>query len=119
MFLINIRLLRRTKTIKDYVFLLFNQVVVQYYKAGTNEIHLIFDKPGRQKFNPKSFEHHRQYNKKSISQHQHCSFTPATTILPRWQEYLDCRECKRSIVESIGLSLLQEGRVLLRGRQNW
>ena len=32
-------------------------------------------------------------------------------------DYLDCRECKRSIVEAIGLSLLQQGQSLLRGTQ--
>ena len=48
MFLINIRPLRRTKTITEYTSLLFHQAVVQYYKAGTDEVHLIFDKPERQ-----------------------------------------------------------------------
>ena len=66
MFLINIRPLRRTKTISDHTSLLFNQVVVPYYKSGT---HLIFDKPGRQVFNPKLFDNIikstsiRQHNK--------------------------------------------------------
>ena len=118
MFLINIRPLRRTKTVAEYASLLFNQAVVQYYKAGTNEIHLVFDKPGRQTFNPKACEHHRRYSKgNTTSQHHHCSFTPDSTIPSRWQDHLECRECKRSIVEAIGLSFLQQGRSLLRGTQ--
>ena len=104
MFLINIRPLRRTKTITDYSILLFNQVLAQYYRSGTDEVHLIFDKPGRQPFNPKSSEHHRRYNKnKSNNDHQHCCFSPTTTIPPKWQEYMDCQQCKQSVVESIGL----------------
>jgi len=54
MFLINIRPLRRTKTIKDYTLLLFNQVIVQYYQAGTSEVHIVFDHPGRSNFTPNS-----------------------------------------------------------------
>ena len=118
MFLINTRPLRRTKTILEYTILLFNQVVVQYFKAGANEVHLIFDKPGRQKFNPKVFEHHKRYDKtKSINQHQHCYFEPSTIIPSRWQDHVECRECKRSIVEAIGLSLLQHRTLLLREHQ--
>ena len=39
-------------------------------KVATNEVHLIFDKPGRRDFNPKAFKHNRQYNKTNI-EHQH------------------------------------------------
>ena len=52
-------------------------------------------------FNPK-------YNKLSSDRqnHQHLEFTPSTTITPKWQDYLCCRDCKQSIVESIGLFFL-------------
>ena len=33
----------------------YNQVVVYCFKAGANEENLIFEKPGRQKFNPKVY----------------------------------------------------------------
>ena len=115
MFLINVKPLRRTKTIADYASLLINQIVVQYYKVGTSEIHLIFDKPGRQAFNPKQFEHIRCYNTVNTDQHQHYTFSPDATIPPKWQDYLDCQECKRLIVEAIGLSL--QGRQYLRAGQ--
>ena len=117
MFLINVKPLRRTKTIADYTSLLINQIVAQYYKVGTNEIHLIFDKPGRQAFNPKQFEHIRRYNAVNTDQHQHCTFSPNAPIPPKWQDYLDCQECKRLIVEAISLSLLQQGRQYLRAGQ--
>ena len=52
MFLISVRPLWRTKTIAEYTSFLINQMVVPYYEAGTSEIHLILDKPGRQAFNP-------------------------------------------------------------------
>ena len=43
MFIINTRLLRQTKTFLEYVHFLFNQFILQNYKAGTSEVHLIFD----------------------------------------------------------------------------
>ena len=52
-----------------------------------------------------------------MNQHHHCSFTPYSSIPLRWQVHLCCIECKRSIVEAIGLSLLQQGWSLLRGTQ--
>ena len=61
MFMLNTRPLRQTKTIIEYTILLFNQFVIQYYKTGVKEVHLIFDKPGRQNFNPKQFEHNKRY----------------------------------------------------------
>ena len=60
MFIINTRPLRQTKTILDYTKLLFNQFILPHYKANFNEVHLIFDKPGRQQFNPKHFEQRKR-----------------------------------------------------------
>ena len=57
MFIINTRPLRQTKTFLEYAHFLFNQFILQHYKAGTSEVHLIFDKVCRQLFNPKRFEH--------------------------------------------------------------
>ena len=118
MFTLNTRPLRQTKTVSDYTKLLFNQLVLQHYKTGANEVHLVFDKPGRQQFNPKQFEHHkRSLQHKTVNEHQHYTFMPYSTIPNGWQGYLECRQCKRSIVEAIGLSLIQQGRFLLKNHQ--
>ncbi len=45
MFLINTKPLRRTKTLSDYAQLLFNRFVLEHFKAGAREVHLLFDKP--------------------------------------------------------------------------
>ena len=39
---------------------------------------------------------------------------PHSTIPNGWQAYLECRQCKRSVVEAIGLSIMQQGRFLLK-----
>ena len=81
MFMLNTRPLRQTKTIIEYTILLFNQFAIQYYKTGVKEVHLIFDKPGRQNFNPKQFEHNKRYSMcKLAKEHQHYSFTENTSI---------------------------------------
>ena len=49
----------------------------------------------------------RSKTKTSNSNHEHIAFTPDTDISQRWREYIECRACKRSIIEAIGLSFLQ------------
>ena len=117
MFMINTKPLRRTATIGDYGKLLFHQYTVDHYKAGTNEVHFIFDNPGTQKFNPKQYERARRYNKATTKQHEHQQFDPDSNIPQGWQECLECTTCKRAIVEAIGLFLLQRAHLLLVNQQ--
>ena len=118
MFIINTRPLHQTKTFFEYAHILFNRYILQHYQAGTSEVHLIFNKVNTQLFNPKQFEHTKHYSKNS-SDYQHCSFSPEASVLNKWQEYLQCQQCKRSIVEVIGLALLQRGRYFLLGKQKF
>ena len=46
-----------------------------------------------------------------------CSVNLTTNIPSNWQDHLQCPQCKHSIVEAIGLSLLQKGRYLLKDYQ--
>ena len=79
---------------------------------------MIFDQPGEQTFNPKGCEQKRRDDSHKQKEHNtHIQFTPQTTIPKPWREYLQCRECKRSLVEAIGLSYLQTARLLLHPRQ--
>ena len=117
MFLLNTTPLRRTKNITEYCNLLFNRYLLDHYKVGVNEIHLLFDKPNKRSFNPKMFEQGRRDNSKSNSSHQHQDFTPTTSIPANWRQYIQCRECKRSIVEAIGLAFVKTIHQLLRNGQ--
>lgn len=75
MFSININPLRQRKSIEQYSHLLLRQFALPYYNRGTNEVHLVFDHPGRLMFNPKDCEHKRRYNQGN-KEHTHISFTP-------------------------------------------
>lgn len=114
MFLINTKPLRRTKNITAYSHLLFNRFVLDHYMAGVEEVHLLFDMPCKRPFNPKQFEQgRRDVKSRSKSTHHHLQFTPDTPIPPNWCQYIECRQCKCSIVEAIGLAYLQTGKILL------
>ena len=62
MFLINCTPLRHTSTVADYATFLFNRFVSPHYRAGAAEVHLVFDTPNRQPFNPKCYEQKGEIN---------------------------------------------------------
>ena len=76
-----------TKTLANYAQLIFECFALEHVKAGASEVHLIFDKPGQQLFNPKQFEHaKRDCTQKMSLQHQHISFTPETALPQAWMQ---------------------------------
>ena len=76
MFLINTKPLRNTRTVEEYAKFLFNRFVLEHYKAGASEVQLIFDKPGKQCFNPKQFEQSCRDTSKQSSKHVCIPVTP-------------------------------------------
>ena len=88
MFAINTNPLRQHKTLEQYAYLLFRQFVIPHYQHGTNEVHLVFDHPGRVDFNPKDCEHKRRYGqtKSTAKEHNHITFTPQSAIPRPWRE---------------------------------
>ncbi len=45
-------------------------------------------------------------------------FSPSCTVPIAWNTYINCRECKRSIIEAVGLSYLKSARFKLRTGQS-
>ena len=105
MFLINTKPLRKTKTIAEYAQFLFNRYALEQYQSGVSQVHLVFDKPGQQKFNPKQFQHTKRDKRGSseCTQHEHITFSPQTATPSGWQQYLQCRLCKRSLIKLLVL----------------
>ena len=79
---------------------------------------MVFDHPGRHNFNPKECEQRRRDDShKQKEHHTHIQFTQQTSIPNPWREYLQCHECKCSLIEAIGLSYLQTARCKLQSGQ--
>ncbi len=119
MFPLNITPLRQHKTITQCAYLLFRVSIAPHFSHGTSEVHLVFDHPERLSFNPKDCEHKMRYgnSKKSNVEHTHVTLTPQSLIPRPWREHLDCRKCKRSIVEAVGLAYVQTAKGHLRENQ--
>ncbi len=67
------------------------------------------------KSNSKMFEQERRDQGHALnSAHEHITFTPATHPPAKWREFLECRPCKRSIIEAITLAYMQSIRFKLR-----
>ena len=101
MFMINTTPLGSHKVMAEYAKFLFTRFVIVYFKKGCDEVHIIFDSPGRLQNTPKYFEHKRR-DKLAIVKTNHCCdiITSDTTIPKKWREdLLHCRECKRSLVQ--------------------
>ena len=115
MFCINTKPLRNTKTITDYTKLLFTRFIKEHFSFGIQEVHVIFDKPSTNKFNPKQFEQLRR--DATGTTHEHKSFDPNSNVPVAWRETLSCRTCKYSLIKAIGLCFFQFGRLWLQAEQ--
>ena len=100
MFLINTTPLGSHKIMSEYAKFLFTRFVLTQFRRGCQEVHLIFDNPGRLQNTPKYFEHKRRDKSATITTDHCCDAITSTTKIPkRWREnLLHCRECKRSLV---------------------
>ena len=104
MFMIHTKPLRTT-TMADYSKVLYNQHALEHFKIGIAEVHLVFDNPTINKFNPKQFEQVRCHKTKAPQkQYQHHSFIVDSQIPQGWQEFMECSTCKRAIVDYISYS---------------
>ena len=113
MFIINTNPLRQHKTLEQYSDFLFRQHAVPRYSLGISEVHFVFDTPTRMDFNPKFFEQKRR-DTNSAKEHSHLIFTPQSSIPKPWREFLNCRTCKRSIIEALGLAFCRRAPEHLR-----
>lgn len=119
MFVINTKPLRSTKTLSDYVTLLFSRFVKEHFSFGAAEVHLIFDRPSTEDtgFNPKKVEQLRR-DSSSGKVHEHHKIDMETTLpLTQWQDVISCRICKYSLVKALGNCLLKDGRFLVKEGQ--
>ena len=105
MFLINTTPLGSQKTLADYGKFLIRRYLLTEFHRGSEEVHVIFDNPGRLENTPKYFEHMRRDATCKISTNHCCDDLEATTHITsrNWREnFLHCRLCKRNLVKFLG-----------------
>lgn len=100
MIMINTTPLKNTVTFGGYAHFLLTRHVLSHFSRGGNEVHLIFDTPGRLTNTPKYFEQQRRDSTATISPGHTCrGINEHTTIPAKWREdVLNCRTCKRALV---------------------
>ena len=72
----------------DYATFLLQHFVMPHLASGTQEVHIVFDNPGRQPDSPKAFERmHRDAMNALPSDHKHAQFGDSS-VPTRWREHL-------------------------------
>lgn len=118
MFMINVSPLACHHTLKEYTQFLVRRYVLPHFVKGAKEVHIVFDNPGRQLLSPKAFERRRRDDTGILaSDHHHAQFRDDCEVPQKWREHLQCRECKRHLVEHLGKSFMQHVPGILRGSQ--
>ena len=74
-----------------------------------HEEHILIDAPFK---DPKMYEQSCR-DDSCESTHEHIHFEPSTKVLKSWRAYIECRKCKRSVIEAIGLSYIQIARFII------
>ena len=95
MFLINTTPLRIHSCMLEYANFILTRHAGRYLSAGVEEVHLVFDDPGRFDMHPKDIERSRRDTGKQGAVHEHIHFNDKTKVPSKWRNMLDCRKCKR------------------------
>ena len=107
MFLINTTPLKIHSSMLEYTTFIFVRHAGKYITAGVNEVHIVFDDPGRFDFHPKDIERTRRESTNNSGVHEHVHIDDQTKIPSKWRELLGCRTCKRLLVEYVGECILR------------
>ncbi len=119
MFLINTNPLGSQSTFGDYGKFLLLRHVASRFRNGSNEVHIIFDNPGKQRNTPKYFEHQRRDTSTTVTADHSCTeFDADKNIMGKWREnVLNCRKCKRNLVKFLGQFILNQISAYLSSHQ--
>lgn len=99
MFIINTTPLRQHKIREHYADFLFRQYAIPHFNLGTKEVHFVLT------IQVDLVSILRTVSTKGGIQipkmTSHFTFDPQSSTPRPWRKYLDCRQCKRSLVEVI------------------
>ena len=95
MFLLNTKPLNSHKVMTSYGNFLMDRFILPYFRKGCEEVHLLFDDPGRQPDNPKQFEQTRR--DAPLGDHTCFIFFDDAEVPANWRSTVNCRPCKRKL----------------------
>ncbi len=89
MFLNNITPLDTHSMMKEYADFLVRHFVHPHLFNGANEVHVVFDNPGRHPRFPKSVERNRGVESSAVpTDHRHSSFSDTCALPPKWRSHI-------------------------------
>lgn len=96
------------RSMLEYAHFLLRRFVAPYYHKGSQEVHFLFDNPGRHSFSPKQWEQAKYDENSPVSAvHTHLTALRDDTLIPRnWSEFVHCRECKKGLTKYLAVRLL-------------
>ena len=105
-------------TFQQYTDMLLKRFTVPHLKAGTQEVHILFDDPN-QTDSPKDIERRVRDHTTCIDPDHHCSsIEPFVAVPTEWRsKLLNCRKCKRSLCMFLSNDMLIQAPKLLRENQ--
>ena len=93
---------------KEYALFLLRRFVINYFSSSTNQVHILFDNPGRLPNSPKAFERKRRDSERTVSSdHKHMCFSDACAIPSNSRDCISCRSCKWALLLYLGECFLQ------------
>ena len=100
MFMLNTTPLGTHRTFADYSQFLIKRSIIPQFRKGANQVHVIFDNPGRLHQTPKYFERKCRDATASITTGHMCDEFQATLRIPsKWRaDVINFRTCKRNLV---------------------
>ena len=120
MFLINTAPLGSHKTSAEYASFLLRRHAISHFLKGSEEVHVIFDNPGRLADTPKYFEQKRCDTVTQVPLEHYCDDLQGTTRIQygKWRgNFLNCCECKRNLVRFVGKYFLDNAATYLQPHQ--
>ena len=94
MFTIHTKPSRQACTLLQHMLTIYIKYALPHFEAGATEVHLLYDKPGQQHFNPKAFKH-KKHDKLVGNKHECSIFSPTSLVQSNtWLNNLLCRNSK-------------------------
>ena len=120
MFLIQTSPIPTMTFMQEYTHLLLNQYIRPHFRAGVQEVHVIFDSPGSMRETPKELEQRRRDSSAQHCENHECVHLSSTTEIPsKWRALLACRKCKQCLTQYLGHEMLKLVQQLLSSTQSF